>query len=275
MSDVEIEVVPALGGAGSVEEDLPCFQCAYNLRGLAASGLCPECNAAITHSLHGTSLKYAGREYLQKLHLGLVLVILSMLVMAALHIEAILSVFRPVASYGWVHLALVVLSVGACVTTAAGYYFYITPWVVASKVRFRARIRRALLIVVVLKLALIFVQAFGPLILFNVGMNELIDLIDRIARAGGLLLSPVLVAMVLLYTRELAERLGDASLAASARRRMWILPPLLAALALVMFFNSFFGMLYGVIAGMIYVPYLLLLNRVRWRIRGLLRERRA
>src|SRR4051794_20030737 len=34
-----------------VPSDVPCLKCGYNLRGLAASGLCPECAEPIARSL--------------------------------------------------------------------------------------------------------------------------------------------------------------------------------------------------------------------------------
>lgn len=36
-----------------VEDDQPCVQCGYNLRGVILSGNCPECGKAVTLSLRG------------------------------------------------------------------------------------------------------------------------------------------------------------------------------------------------------------------------------
>jgi len=64
MSDVPSAV------AGVIAEDTPCRRCGYNLRGLAATGLCPECGTAIGLSLVGNLLKQADPDWLDRLRLG-------------------------------------------------------------------------------------------------------------------------------------------------------------------------------------------------------------
>jgi hypothetical protein len=275
MSDVVVEAVSVQGGASVVAEDIPCFQCSYNLRGLAAGGQCPECNAAIAHSLHGTSLRYAGREYLRKLHRGLVLVILSMLTGAVLQMGYLALMLMGYLSAGnsmLILLAVLLLPFGFSVAAMVGYYLYVTPWVVASQVRYQTKVRSVLLIVLGLELVLLIVQRIVPLMS---GYPVVIGRMGRFSFVSELLLEPAIMALVLYHTRELAERLEDESLVASTRKRMWIPPSLLAALAFMMFFAPIFAALHGVVSAMIYVPYLFLLNRTRGKIRGLLRERHA
>jgi len=43
----------------SVQSDIPCLGCGYNLRGLPPQGLCPECGRPIELSLRGNLLRYA------------------------------------------------------------------------------------------------------------------------------------------------------------------------------------------------------------------------
>ncbi len=64
MSDVTGTVAQVL------EEDTPCCRCGYNLRGLATTGLCPECGTAIAHSIIGNLLKHADPEWLARLRFG-------------------------------------------------------------------------------------------------------------------------------------------------------------------------------------------------------------
>ena len=64
MSDVTGTVAQVL------EEDTPCRRCGYNLRGLATTGLCPECGTAIALSLVGNLLKQAGPDWVERLRFG-------------------------------------------------------------------------------------------------------------------------------------------------------------------------------------------------------------
>lgn len=53
-----------------ISEDTPCRRCGYNLRGLTATGLCPECGTPIALSLVGNLLRQADPEWLERLRLG-------------------------------------------------------------------------------------------------------------------------------------------------------------------------------------------------------------
>lgn len=54
-----IEVVAAL--AAGVRQDVPCYGCGYNVRGLAGGGQCPECAAAVGESVRRYDAQRAGR----------------------------------------------------------------------------------------------------------------------------------------------------------------------------------------------------------------------
>lgn len=43
---------PAAIKADVVGDDLPCYRCGYNVRGLASDGRCPECAASVGETLH-------------------------------------------------------------------------------------------------------------------------------------------------------------------------------------------------------------------------------
>jgi hypothetical protein len=64
MSDVPSAV------AGVIEADTLCRRCGYNLRGLAPTGLCPECGTAIALSLVGNLLKQADPDWVERLRFG-------------------------------------------------------------------------------------------------------------------------------------------------------------------------------------------------------------
>src|SRR6266850_7433139 len=43
----------------SLDQNIPCLRCGYNLRTLSSDARCPECSAAIYSSLDPTLLRYA------------------------------------------------------------------------------------------------------------------------------------------------------------------------------------------------------------------------
>lgn len=71
------DVAPdAMTAEAMLSRDVPCLQCSYNLRGLDAGGVCPECRTPISRSL-GTDarLAWSSPEYLAKVQRGLFLVV--------------------------------------------------------------------------------------------------------------------------------------------------------------------------------------------------------
>jgi MFS family permease len=56
-----------LDSDGRVQMDLACVRCGYNLRTLAADGLCPECALPVARSIRGDLLKYADPTWVGKL----------------------------------------------------------------------------------------------------------------------------------------------------------------------------------------------------------------
>lgn len=64
--------------------DVPCVGCGYNLRGLEASGKCPECGLDISRSLHGDQLVYSGSAYLASLCRGIRIIFAALIAQVAL-----------------------------------------------------------------------------------------------------------------------------------------------------------------------------------------------
>jgi len=55
---------------GTIDHDVECIKCGYNLRGLNRSGRCPECGTEISPSMRGDLLKFAAPDWLRKVKLG-------------------------------------------------------------------------------------------------------------------------------------------------------------------------------------------------------------
>lgn len=64
-------VVPGAGGAVVVERGVACIVCEYELGGLAADGVCPECATAIERSLRGDWLRHEEPRWLARVARGL------------------------------------------------------------------------------------------------------------------------------------------------------------------------------------------------------------
>jgi len=60
-----------------VTGESPCLACGYNLKGLSTFGRCPECGASVERSLRGNLLRFADPDYVKRLHLGAIIVVLS------------------------------------------------------------------------------------------------------------------------------------------------------------------------------------------------------
>ncbi len=73
-------VAVALDRDGRLAEDVACRHCDYNLRGLALSGRCPECEMAIEQTLHGFLLRFSDPAWLKRLRSGLMLLIVAILI---------------------------------------------------------------------------------------------------------------------------------------------------------------------------------------------------
>lgn len=75
--DVEPMPAPAGGDTGHepvVEIYRACLRCGYDLRGLVATGNCPECNTPVFQSLQGAKLRFAEPSYVRTLRTGAALV---------------------------------------------------------------------------------------------------------------------------------------------------------------------------------------------------------
>lgn len=80
-----------LNPSGQLDEDVPCVQCDYNLRGLDAGGKCPECGSTIQRAIWVARINRCDPAWLTRVARGalwLTVGIISLLVLALLSVVA-------------------------------------------------------------------------------------------------------------------------------------------------------------------------------------------
>jgi hypothetical protein len=65
----------------TVDHDVPCRKCSYNLRGLSTDGRCPECGQPVGLSITGDLLRYSDPDWVAKLRKGINLILTGIVVM--------------------------------------------------------------------------------------------------------------------------------------------------------------------------------------------------
>jgi hypothetical protein len=66
-----------------VVDNIPCRKCAYNLRTLSVTGVCPECGTPVGVSIYGDLLKYSDPAWVRKLGQGAFYILLGIFVVIA------------------------------------------------------------------------------------------------------------------------------------------------------------------------------------------------
>lgn len=120
----------ALDEAGTIIEDLPCKQCAYNLCGLREEGRCPECGAAVGRSLVGDYLRYAHPDWIGKVALGLRILVLR--VIGVILLMCILGTAIPVitsqpSDMAWANALVLVIQFGGPLIGLIGVWLITIP----------------------------------------------------------------------------------------------------------------------------------------------------
>lgn len=73
MSEIDTHDTPS----DTIDHDLSCMICGYNLRSLTPDGTCPECGADIARSTQGDLLKFADRGWVGSVYRGTCLLTLA------------------------------------------------------------------------------------------------------------------------------------------------------------------------------------------------------
>jgi hypothetical protein len=116
----------------TVTEDRACIQCGYSLRGLAVSGVCPECATPAARSLLGDLLMHSSRQFVARLALGARLVwwslALTLIIPLAMMVVLVLLSGLGMASFlAWFWLVLLLALVLVACAAVTGLWLLSSP----------------------------------------------------------------------------------------------------------------------------------------------------
>ena len=199
--------------SGEVSKDTPCRKCAYNLRGLAVGGRCPECGTPDGVSVNGDLLRYSDPQYLETLWRGVHFILWGLLAVVVLSFMAAFVGQITKASPVFVQVFIFAASIPSII----GGWLLTTPDPAGIGEDQYGTARK------IIRISLI-VGATNSLISIVEASGSLSPSAALAARAVALLVS--LVGLVgqfaqLAYLRKLAQRIPDQSLSDRARFLMW------------------------------------------------------
>ena len=120
---------------GSIEVDLHCLNCGYNLRGLFREGECPECGVFVGHSVHRSMLRYSNRTWLSLVRWGARLICIGLAALLCV-LVAITSLFLAVVRIELLpHMdpaLYLVLGVCGLVLLASPLVMFVGTWMICS-----------------------------------------------------------------------------------------------------------------------------------------------
>ncbi len=231
----------------TVDDDVICLQCGYNVRGLPRGGRCPECGTPIKRSLQGNLLRYSSPAYLATLNRG-VLLILAAIAAQVICVVGGWILIAWLTAKGWTDVARVselllsTASTGVSVVSLIGWWLFSAPdpaFVGSGGGTTARKVVRATVVAAAVLTAMVTVA------------DTLATSIAPSGTAAGDILLGVVQAVkffaAMLYLRWLAHRFSNVVFDARARLLMWLCPLLVTVgtlfcfvgpiIALVLYWN--------------------------------------
>lgn len=233
----EREVVEAGAAVTLVDSDRYCNTCGYNIRGVAISGSCPECGAAVADSLRGEMLQYAGAEYLQSLATGLkwilhgILWFIGVAVVGGL-VGIVVVMQRPLLEHAvsWVSDGLLF---GLSIWIFCGYMRVTQPDPQFAGVEHAASARNVARIAAIVEIALAGVAMLVDSLSFAMKSASgastqapIVDLLDLLSFLIGLVWVVAFFVKIVAMVRHvmwLGQRVPDAWMVRRAKKYQWLL----------------------------------------------------
>lgn len=235
------EPSPPPGPGPVVTDPLYCLRCGYQLRGLHASGRCPECGTAVELSLAEPTLAAATPEYLASLARGLRLILAGLVALVVITVVG-MFLFPAVVGLGGVpgggnpaavmgtlqivHVISSVVNLAVALVLAAGYVLYTAPdpREVAHETTTTARrvVRAAVAAQVVIAVVTLPLQG---MVVTGAAGPAMVLLVAGVGLLGSVAWAAQYFA-TLRYTRWLATRVPDDWILRRTKVYMWLLPVL-------------------------------------------------
>ncbi len=217
---------------GTVDRVQPCVGCSYNLQGLPAAGVCPECGLPVQDSLKGILLQYASVEYRTKIARGLSLVLNGILLQIIFTIAAMVAVFAT-GGNPLVTKLVGIAGVGVSLMLVAGYWFYTEPdpgYTGLEKPNSARQIARiAVLASAGVQVVQLVMSLMEPAVA-TAGAGStggvLVTGLTLLLSLAGLAAWATQFFAIVLYTRWIGSRIPDAWITNRSKTYMWLLPVL-------------------------------------------------
>ena len=217
-----------------------CIRCNYNLRGLGATGNCPECGLSIAESLRADLLRFAGSAYLKTVLKGhswvvncLLVLILGLFVILPFAVITIAAVTRvspdKIASSGEAAEAFSAAILLPFALSLFGYWNLTAPDPQFSghdRPDAARKIVRACTTILLVNFAVLgALEYLLPLPFSDTATNTIVDLMHWI----GVITMSIGLAAMMTHARWFARRIPDARLVRQAALYRWLLPSLTLA----------------------------------------------
>ncbi len=227
---------PRLDAGGAIVDEKACRGCGYCLKGVAFSGVCPECGLAIEESKRSMFLRDADASYVAGLRRGVVLIMAAGCIMLAYVVQTVPLQMLLVA-LGVSPMPLIVIHGVFTGALMIGLLLHVAGYVLYSRAEpgrlmenggetARRMLRWSLAVQ-----ALLVAASMGLESLPAMGPVEWLDYAVRIASYAAMMIC-FYASMV--YTRWVAGRVPDIKLDERAQRFMWLGPCLTVLLACVL-----------------------------------------
>ena len=194
-----------------VELERVCLRCGYDLRGLDARSVCPECGMPVVNSLRGRYLRYSDPAFLTMLSVGSRLVVAAFVLLLIGWAWAVVTRAVGVFWLGPVSLASAALGLGASLCGLAGWWLISAPDPALRGHDPADRTRSVLRVSLTVMAAAVMLRHFGGMIPVAAG-----GMFSNIARTGfllGTLAGLIKFFAAMSYLARLARRIPDEDLA--------------------------------------------------------------